>query len=993
MNARIIFPMRLPLSRALAAALAAALATVCFGQAFSQIDPDAPVPTPGQDIKKQRADEIAKFHPRVIGMPAEQRMRGYEKRLQMEKDSPFSQIKWRSVGPEVQSGRVIHVEKGKDALYIAFATGGLWRSEDNANTWTPTFDGQSAFGIGDFAIAKDGKTIWLGTGEANSQRTSYSGTGVFKSPDGGKTWQYMGLPESHHIGRILLDPQDPNTVYVGVLGHLYSQNPERGVYKTTDGGRTWQQALKLNDQTGIIDMAMDPRDHNVIYAAAWDRDRRAWNFRESGPGSGVYKSVDAGKTWKMVTALPHAEDAGRIGLAISQSNPNRVYVYIDNHGADPDWADVDEAVPSGTLTPRRFLLLTEDLFLALDKKLLEGFWRQYAPNDLKLDDTIQQVKDKKMTMGQVREAIAKRGKIFDPGKVQSHMLRSDDGGKTWKQTPSGPLGGNSYYYFGNVIVNPKDPNDIFATGTLLTRSRDGGKTWRMAAREAHVDFHAVWFDPANVKHIIVGCDGGAYESYDDGSHWRHLNNMAVGQATTVNVDNKNPYNVFVGLQDNGTLKGPNTYRPGISDVNQWNDVGGGDGAAIAVDPRDGGDTIYVGYQFGEQNGFNQKTNEQWTITPRAKRGDPPNRYNWVSPVAVSLYHPDIIYFGAQKLYRSFDRGHAWDAISPDLTKDKPNGNVPFSTLKDISESPLKFGVIYAASDDGSVNVTRDGGVVWEKIPTATPDKWVSRIVASKWDIATVYVSQSGYREDDFAPYLYKSTDFGHSWTSIIGDLPPETINVVREDPDRKDILYVGTDMGVFVTFDGGSHWEALQGGLPHTPVHDLVVQARDHDLVIGTHARSAWVLPLKLVYDLNADVRGVALTLFNVADMRRDRTWGYPSRFGQFNEPTIQTLRGSFYSVAAGKATLRIKDKAGKVVIEKSFDAAKGYNFFEVPLKLGEGGPKPTGKRTVTKPGDALLDPFESTRAKYPEAGDYTIELKVGGKTVTQAWKLTAPSS
>lgn len=972
-------------------ALLAITPFLAFGFAQAQVDPDAPIPSQ-RDAKQAVAEQIEKFHPKVTGMPASVQAAAYQKRLQLELASPFGQIMWRNVGPEIQSGRVVDIEKGGGALYIGFATGGLWKTTDGGITFAPIFDGYSSCGIGDFALSKDGRTIWMGTGENNSQRTSYAGTGVFKSTDAGQSWQYVGLPESQHIGRILIDPRNENTVYVGVTGHLYSQNPERGVYKTTDGGKTWTQALKLDDQTGIIDMAMDPRNPDVIYAAAWDRDRRAWDFRESGPGSGVYKTTNGGKTWALVDDLPHGEDAGRIGIAYSESNPNRIYVYVDNHGKDKQWREEDEKTPSGVLTPRRFLLLDEKTFPAMNKEVLQSFFDRYAPDDLKLDDVIAKVKAGTMTMEQVQEAISKRQKIFDPPVVQTEMIRSDDNGKTWKRTESGPLGGNSYYYFGNVIVNPKDPNDAFATGTILTRTRDGGKTWRQAARSAHVDFHSVWYDPADVRHIIVGCDGGAYETGDDGEHWRHLNNMPVGQATTVAVDNKSPYNIFVGLQDNGTMRGPSTYRPGISDLSDWQDVGGGDGAAIAVDPRDGGDVYYTGSQFGSEGGYNAKTKERWSVTPRGKRGDPALRFNWVSPIIISSFQPDILYFGAQKLFRSFDQGRHWDAISPDLTKDKPQGNVPYSTIKDISESPLSFGVIYVGCDDGNVQVTRDGGATWTLINTPQPNKWVSRVVASKWDAGTVYCSQSGYREDDWAAYLWKSTDYGKTWTSIVANLPTETINVIREDPDHKEILYVGTDLGVFVSQDSGASWQTLQGGLPHIPVHDIAVQATAHDLVIGTHARSAWVLPLKYVYDLDADLRKTDLKLFEVKDMRRDRTWGYSSggRFGSpFGAPANPTVRVDFWTKTRGDGFIRIKDKSGKVVKELPIHAVTGYNFETVELKIADGASGPIAPPKITKAEDVLLDPLDAARDKFLEAGDYTIEVTVGDKTTSQKWKLT----
>ncbi|HWA82104.1 MAG TPA: hypothetical protein VG820_01620, partial [Fimbriimonadaceae bacterium] len=700
------------------------------------------------------------------------------------------------------------------------------------------------------------------------------------------------------------------------------------------------------------------------------------------------------KTWKLIEQLPHGEAGGRIGIAFSKSNPDRVYVYADNHGEDADWLDEDEHVQSGVLTPRRFMLLDEDMFVGLDHKALETFWKRYAPDDLKLDDTIQKVKDKKMTIEQIRDALEKKSpEAFKTPTVQNELIRSDDGGKSWHRSESGPMGGNSYYYFGNVFVNPKDPDDVFGTGTFLVRTRDGGKTWHTAARGAHVDFHAVWFDPADVKHIVVGNDGGAYESRDDGVHWRHLNDMPVGQATTVAVDNKTPYNVFVGLQDNGTMKGPSTYRPGFSDLGEWQDVGGGDGATVVVDPRNDGDVIYTGSQFGSEEAFDQKAKEHWSVTPRGRD----NRFNWVTPLILSPFHPDIVYFGAQKLYRSFDQGRHYEAISPDLTKNKPQGNVPYDTIKDISESPLKFGVIYVGCDDGNVAMTPDGGVTWKQIPTPQPDKWVSRIVASKYDAGTVYCSQSGYREDDWSAYLWKSTDYGKTWTSIVGDLPAETINVVREDPDHQGILYVGTDMGVFVSMDGGAHWDSLHGGLPHIPVHDIAIQSREHDLVIGTHARSAWILPLKYVYDLTPELRKTDIKLFSIDNMRR-QNWSYGGgggRFGgggAFAETPNPVVKVNFYVKTGGKGFLRIKDKAGKVVKEKAIDASTGYNFIDLELKLTDGGPKTLGKRKITKPDEVLQDPFATSRPTYLEAGDYTIEVSVGDKTASQAWKLTPGS-
>jgi len=977
--------------------LISALAALSLGtfatRTYAQVvDPDEAPGMEGQRISKE--EERKKFHTPVKGMAAADRMKGYEQRLKMEADSPFAGLKWRNIGPESQGGRVVQIGAPKNdpkSVLVAYATGGLWKTTDNGQTWTSLFDGQSAFGIGAFAVSPDGQTIWVGSGEANNQRTSYSGTGIFKSTDGGKTWANMGLPESQHIGKVLIDPKNPNVVYVATMGHLYSQNPERGLYKTTDGGKTWSQILKVDEYTGCMDVIMDPRNPNLLVASMYDRDRRAWNYRESGPGSGVFRSTNGGKSWTKVTQLPTGEDAGRIALALCESKPDRMYAFVENRAEDEDdWEGIDEKVVSGRLTARRFLLLNDETLAQLDEDVLNSFLRQATGGELKAADVLKDVKAKKLTYKQLKDQIEdKHPEVFDPGVVGEELFRSDDAGKSWKPVDMGHFGTIGGYYYDSVFVNPENADDVYVTGLPLLRSTDAGKSWTYVARDAHVDFHAVWNDPRQTGKVWVGNDGGLYLSYDGGKTTTHLNTVGVGQATTIAVDNKRPYNVYIGLQDNGTMKGPSNYIPGRSDADAWKDINGGDGSAVAVDPRNDGDIVYVAYQFGESAGINQATNERWGTKPSAPKGDPAARFNWISPIFISTHHPDIIYVGAQRLYRSFNQGKKWEPISPDLTKDKPNGDVPYSTIKDISESPFHFGVIYVGCDDGNVKMTPDGGITWVDISTPQKDKWVSRVVASKYNENTVYVSQNGYREDDFAPYLWKSTDKGKTWTSIVGNLPAEPINVIREDPTRKDLLYVGTDMGVYVSYDGGGVWEPLQGGLPHTPVHDLAIQPRDNEIVIATHARSVWALPLKYVDDLTPDLRKKDLTLFDIPDTTRLASWGYDRRDRWNSEaPRAPKITVNFFTKAAGKATVRIKDKDGKVVKEKSFDATTGYNFSDLDLELTPAKPGPAPKRDLKTAKDVLTDPFLSTRATYVAAGEYTIELQVGDKTITQKWKV-----
>ncbi len=959
--------------------------------AFAQVDPDEGQDAPSKRVTKD--EQRRTFHPKIVrGMSADEWLKGYKQHLQLESDSPFNGIPWRSVGPEVQSGRVnvIVAPLGDPSkVYVAFATGGLYRTDDDGQSWTSLFGNQSAFGIGAVAVSNDGKTIWVGTGEENSQRTSYAGTGVFKSIDSGKTWTWMGLPESHHIGKILINPKNDKIVYVAALGHLYSQNAERGVYKTVDGGKTWDLVLKKDEFTGAVDMAMDPKNPDTIYASLWQRDRKSWDFVESGPGSAVYKSVNGGKTWAKMPTIPSGDPAGRIGLSICASHPETVYAFVDNQAEDEDWADADEKVPTGRLTPRRFSLLDDDTIQEVDKSKLQTFMRGFEP-EINTDDVLKQIKDKKLTVAQLIARFAKKSPNLFGTQVGAELYRTDNSGKSWYRTDHGQFGPFGGYYWGKVSVNPSDANDVYVMGLPLLHSKDGGKNWTSVFQRAHVDYHAVWNDPRDPRKVWVGNDGGLYLSYDGGATIKHLNNLAVGQATTLALDNKVPYNIYTGLQDNGTLKGPSSYRPGVSDVNQWKAIGGGDGSAVAVDPRKDGDFVYVASQFGEHTGINQVTNEQNSARPSAPKGDPAMRFNWISPILISTHDSDIIYVGAQRLYRSFDQGRHFKPISPDLTKNIPNGNVPFSTIKDVSESPLRFGLIYVGCDDGNVQVTPDGGYQWTKILTPAPDKWVSRVVASKWDENTVYVSQSGYREDDFAPYLWKSTDQGKTWKSIVGNLPNETINVVREDPNESGVLYVGTDMGVYISFDGGQKWEILKGGLPNTPVHDLAIQARDKELVIATHARSIWVLPLDRVLSITPDLRKKDLKLDSVDDVTHSSSWGYDRREKwDTAPPRPPKVTGTFWTKEPGAAVIRIKSKDGKVVKETSFNAVRGFNNLSFDLELTSQKPIVITKRKLKKGDEALVDPFEAQRATYIPIGKYKLELTVGAVTVSQDWSVT----
>jgi len=940
---------------------------------------------------QSKAQDKIKFHlPDVAGMSAADRMAGFEKRKKMVASSPFQRVMWRSIGPEVQGGRVIDIDSPKDKpkqLLVAFASGGLWRTVDDGVTWVSLFDHESSFAIGDIAVSKDGNTIWIGSGENNSQRTSYSGTGIFKSTDAGKTWANVGLPESHHIGRVVIDPRNENVVWVAALGHLYSQNDERGVYKTLNGGKTWNQVLKVDHYTGAIDLVMDPRNSGVVYASTWDRDRRAWNFREGGPGTAVHKTVDGGLTWSKIKDIPCDSGTGRIGLAIAPSKPDVVYAFLDNQNPDTDTDEIDEKQPDGRLTLQRFRRMTLEVLLKIDDAKLKVFFNPLLPTESKSDDVLKQLRDGKLDKQGLSDLFLKKNPhVFDMRIRDAEVWRSDNAGKSWKNV-SGRMGAHGGYYGGNIIVDPVDPDLVYTCGLLLLRSKNGGKDWENSAPGVHVDFHCVFIDPRDPSRIWEGCDGGLYFSGDAGEHWRHVNNLAVGQFTTIAVDDKTPYNVYGGLQDNGTLKGPSNYVPGRSDINAWTAIDGGDGSAIAIDPRDGGDTVYTASQWGSHSAQNQLTKERWG----ARAAGEGLRYNWISPILISPHHPDIVYLGSQKLHRSFNQGRKYEDLSGDLSKNRPNGNVPHSSLTTISESPFKFGVIYCGTDDGNVWTTPDSGNTWVDIKTPQKEKWVTRIIASKWEADTVYCSQNGYREDDFAPYVWRSMDRGKTWQSINGDLPNEPVNTIREDPVRKDLLWVGTDMGVYMTLDGGRHWFVYGGGLPHTPIHDLAIQAKAKEMVVASHARSVWAISTEPALDLTDEIRAKEFHFWTLSDVNWSERWGLNQR-GEWDrkDSTEPKLVVKFWTTVSGKGKVVIKDKDGKEVKSMDYDFAPGYNWATIGLMLEPGKPDvPPVFNPPKTPEEALRDPFAGRRPKYIGKGDYTVEMQVGGKVGSVKFKVS----
>lgn len=804
---------------------------------------------------------------------ADERDKGIQMRKELEKKSLLKDAKFRNIGPSIMSGRVTDIEANPEdptEFYVAYASGGLWYTKNNGQSFVPIFDNQRVMTIGDIAVKWYGsRVIWVGTGEVNSSRSSYAGDGVYKSIDNGKTWEYLGLGETQHIGKIQLHPTDPNTAWVAALGHLYSPNKERGIFKTTDGGKTWKQTLFVDENTGAVEMDINPNNPTELYAAVWYRTRRAWKFEESGATSGIYKSNDGGNTWKLISGagsgFAEGKKLGRIGLTVFPQSPNIVYAVIDNNEAVPDTSSKKNA--DTVLQLKDFKTMSKEQFLALDDKKLESFLRkQRYPS--------------KYTAAVVKEMIT-AGKIqpvalwdyFDAGDdgfsnngiKGCEVYRSDNAGQSWKKVNEKPLTLFSTYgyYFAKVFTSHTNPDKVFILGYNAMLSTDGGKNFKVIDKgNVHADHHALWVDPKKDSHIINGNDGGVNISYDDGDTWFKANAPAVGQFYAVTVDDAKPYNVYGGLQDNGTWYGPSNNK----ESNDWQDDGsyafkainGGDGMQVQVDTRDNS-TVYTGYQFGAYSRVD-KTKPyvvRANVRPAHELGEKPLRFNWQTPILLSKHNQDVFYYGSNRFHRSFNKGENLVNLSADLTGGKKEGNVPFGTLVTISESPVRFGLIYVGNDDGLIHVTKDGGYSWTpiyaKLPKNVQGLYVSRVTASKFKEGRVYVSLNGYRNDHFNSYVFMSDDYGATWKQICLDLPVEPVNVVKEDPKAENVLYIGTDHGLYVSVDGGVSCMAWNAGLPGVAVHDIAFQERENEIVLGTHGRSIYIASLSEVQKLATD--------------------------------------------------------------------------------------------------------------------------------------------
>ncbi len=934
--------------------------------------------------------------------PASVRHQAYEARLSRAGNSLAANVPMTNIGPTIMSGRVVDLDVNEDApqhYYVAFASGGLWVTHNYGSSFTPLFDYQEVMTIGDIAVNWQHNIIWVGTGENNSSRSSYAGNGLYKSTDGGKTWQHLGLEETHHIGRIVLHPTNPDIVWVAALGHLYSANPERGVYKTTDGGKTWRKTLFVSNDAGAVDLVIDPTNPDILYAATWERERKAWNFKGSGIGSGIYKSIDGGDTWQLLTAgnngFPHDEGVGRIGLAISQQNPQKIYALLDNQNRRPPEKE-KYAVTKDLLRH----ISVEDFLQLNDKDLNDFLDRQRFPRKYTAAGIKKQVKSGRIKPTDLVTYLEDaNAQLFDTPVIGAEVYMSADGGKTWVKTHKDYIDGLYFsygYYFGNIRVAPYDDRKVYIMGVPILRSDDGGKTWKsIDGDNQHGDHHALWVSK-NIKGLLInGNDGGVNTSFDDGATWTKQNTIPVGQFYSVNTDAAKPYNVYGGLQDNGVWSGPHNYsystRWQSSGHYPYKSVYGGDGMQVVVDPRDN-NTVYTGSQFGYYARVNKTTGETKSIKPQHELGERPLRFNWQSPIHLSAHNSDVVYFGSNKFHRSLNRGDDWDITSEDLTKGGRPGNVPYGTLTTIDESPLQFGLIYVGSDDGLVHVSRDGGYTWQDISAGLePDQWVSRVEASHFDKNRVYVALNGYRWDRFDAMVYRSDDGGQSWQRIGLDLPAEPVNVIKEDPVNENLLYVGTDNGLYVSLDRGKSFMILDKKLPHAPVHDLVVQKAAGDLVIGTHGRSLYRTSVKELQQLTPNLLAKPLHVFTPETQTYSKRWGqvrFVAWYG-YNEPQVQI---ALYAAQSGAVKMNIYSEQGVLVYAKDLAADKGLNYYDYDLSI-DASRVAALQKALKKTKSPWQDKLEmkDNEKFYLIPGQYKVELVQGEQKASATLQINKP--
>lgn len=792
-------------------------------------------------------------------------------------------------------GRIIDLavyEKEPRIFYIGTAGGGVWKTENGGITVRPVFDKERFVAVGSLAVRQDDPNhVWVGTGEESSRNSTQWGGGIYKSEDGGATWTLAGLEKTRHISKVILHPKDKNTVWVASLGSLWGYDQDRGVFKTTDGGKTWQKVLYIDEKTGIADMAIDPNDSNVLLAAAWEKIRKPYTFISGGPGSGLYRSTDGGRTWRKVTkGLPENTPLGRIGLSFFRKNSNIVVATVE----------------------------------------------------------------------------AKGGGVF----------RSKDKGQSWQKINN--LNPRPFY-FSKPMQDPSDESRIYVLAVNFHFSEDGGATFRNMSMNIHVDHHAIWINPSDSNHMIIGNDGGLAQTRDRGLAWEHINSLPIGQYYAITYDMRKPYYVYGGLQDNGSWAGPTQTSRGSVSFLDWYGIGGGDGFHVQVDPQDW-TTVYSESQGGAISRLNQASGDFRFIRPRPRQGET-YRFNWSSPILISPHNSKTIYFGGNKLFKSVNRGDSWSVVSDDLTSNDPQKQRPgqgsvspentgaetHCTIVTISESPRKAGLLWVGTDDGYVWVTENDGQKWSNvtanIPGLPPNTWCSRVTASRFVDGRAYATFDGHRSNDYKAYVYVTEDLGKTWTKLSDSIPDEeACYVIKEGERNPDLLVLGTELSLYISLDRGKSWMRYRSGsFPTVAVHDVAIHPRELDLIVGTHGRSIWILPIAPLEGLTAEALAKDVVLCRPQAVYHLGRVSPLSWMGDrlFASPNTQPGTTIFYYLKAdmgGDAVLTISDTLGERVAELKGPATAGLNAVR----------------------------WNVTNRARVKAGEYRLTLNVGGQEQSQ---------
>ena len=974
-------------------------------------DPGPKAEKPSKEVKRdaQEGKEAAKEKPES---PAKKQSPKSKPSLQLD-PAWVSVLNWRSIGPASMGGRIVDIEVVETdpiVFYVATASGGLFKTTNNGTTFEVVFERENTVSIGDVAVsASNPDIVWVGTGEHNARNSVSWGDGVYKSLDGGKTWTHMGLERSFQIGRMAIHPTNPDIVYVGALGRLWGTNEERGLYKTTDGGKTWQKVLYVDEKTGCVEITMHPDTPDTLLAAMYERQRDRFEganpAKRWGPGSGLYKTTDGGANWKKLADGLPKRPLGRIGVCYYRKDPNVVFAIVESdkigHGRPAAYMGISGGGGSGPAVLQRILkdgpaskggLESGDVVLEIDGKKIGTYndlvlaIRSHQPDEkstLKIkrgdeEKTLELTWGKRpgntsatpfssYIGGQRANAQDQQGPV---GNDTGGVYKSTDGGETWQRVNS--LNPRPFYY-SQIRVDPSDDQRVYVLGIAFHYSENGGAEFKTASIRVHPDHHALWVDPRDGRHLILGCDGGLYASFDRGQTWDFHDIMAIGQFYDVAVDTRKPYRVYGGLQDNGSWGGPSRTRGRYGPSNtDWYRVGGADGFVCRVDPDDP-DLVYYEAQFGRIGRVNVRTGERASIRPKAEKGTR-YRFNWRTPFTLSNHNSRIFYCAGNFVFRSLDRGNDLRKISPEITaSDRGSATA-------LAESPRDPDILYVGTDDGALWVTRDGGDNWQDITKnlgLAEQYLVSSVEASRHEPGRAYVALDGHRSDNDAPHIYVTEDKGETWRSLTGNLPHGSTRCLREDVVNPDLLYCGTEFAIWASLDRGGHWTKINNNLPTVAIHEIAVHPTENEIVAGTHGRSLWVLDIAPLRGFTSKIAGAKAHLFKPpagvlwAGTLTSSHSGNRHFLGQ--NPSFGAGISYYLGADAKDVAIEIRDIRGEVIRNLPAEGKRGLHQVVWDLRRG-----PSAPQRSRRPGPPV------------SPGVYLAKLTVDGSQFEQEIKVNA---